>query len=510
MKNLLDKSAKFNRIEFWAVITIYVFQVFFFISDAIENGYSDMHAPGKQFFDQANADFGFYRNYLIPSLIRFTLLFLLFLLLNFKLVPKLLRKESVGRNSFFIVLIFFLSVVLYAITNSYTKGYLFSTYPTTGDAYTFLFQNSFLYVTWLFLAFVCYSAIKYSGIYLLSNSEEIESKYGFLNKETLVAIVIWMFSTFLLVFGGAEEEIVAIWVTIVLSAISIYAWSHYSFIPKSLGKRRPFLGYMIKVLITMVLLFLLVSILLLMAVDDEDSALGLSFFNSIFQLFITAPISWVIFKRKMKGNEELYSLRRELGQTHANFDFLRSQINPHFLFNALNTIYGTAIQEKAERTSEGIEKLADMMRFMLQENMQEKIPLSREIDYLKNYIDLQKLRTDPNPNVKIQTTIEPPASNVQVSPMLLIPFVENAFKHGISLREPSHISITLEIKENTLYFDVYNSKHPRQENDPEENKNGIGLNNVKQRLQLVYANKHKLMIRETTKEFFVHLTMELI
>jgi LytS/YehU family sensor histidine kinase len=211
----------------------------------------------------------------------------------------------------------------------------------------------------------------------------------------------------------------------------------------------------------------------------------------------------------LRGNEEIYSLKKELGQSNANFDFLRSQINPHFLFNALNTIYGTAIQEKAERTSESVERLGDMMRFMLEENMQETIALSREIDYLNNYINLQKLRTDPNPDIKIEAEIEQQVNYIKIAPMLLIPFVENAFKHGISFREPSYISITLEVRNNTLYFDVCNSKHTKQENDPEQLKSGIGLNNVKQRLQLLYPDKHELVVRETKKDYFIHLTIQL-
>jgi LytS/YehU family sensor histidine kinase len=211
----------------------------------------------------------------------------------------------------------------------------------------------------------------------------------------------------------------------------------------------------------------------------------------------------------VQGKEDLYTLKKELGQSHANLDFLRSQINPHFLFNALNTIYGTAIQEKAERTCEAVERLGEMMRFMLQENLQEKISLTREIEYINHYISLQKLRTDQNPIVKIDACIEPQETHAQISPMLLIPFVENAFKHGISLREPSHIRVSLDMKDKKLYFDVNNSKHTRPDNDPEKNKSGIGLSNVKQRLQLLYPGKHELIIRETGKDFFVHLTIEL-
>jgi two-component system LytT family sensor kinase len=200
---------------------------------------------------------------------------------------------------------------------------------------------------------------------------------------------------------------------------------------------------------------------------------------------------------------------QQLKRSSASVDFLRSQINPHFLFNALNTLYGTAIQENADRTSEGIQKLGDMMRFMLQENMQDKISLTREIDYLNNYIALQRLRTDANPIVQINTQIQESETYFQIAPMLLIPFVENAFKHGISFREPSHIKVSLEIKQGKLYFDVYNSKHPRPDNDPEKDKSGIGLENVKQRLQLSYPGKHELVIHDTPKEFFVHLTIQL-
>jgi LytS/YehU family sensor histidine kinase len=248
---------------------------------------------------------------------------------------------------------------------------------------------------------------------------------------------------------------------------------------------------------------------LLLTEDGEHFAVPFTFINAFFHLLITAPLSWFVYKYQLKGNEEVQHLKKELGHSAASFDFLRSQINPHFLFNALNTIYGTALEEGAERTSEGVEKLGDMMRFMLQENMQEKIALIREIDYLENYISLQKLRTDTNPVIKIVTAIERPVIPVQIAPMLLIPFVENAFKHGISLRESSHINVTLELKERTLYFDVYNSKHQRSENDPEQDKSGIGLNNVKQRLQLLYPARHELVIRETAKDFFVHLTIQL-
>ncbi|MCW5910853.1 MAG: histidine kinase [Cyclobacteriaceae bacterium] len=288
---------------------------------------------------------------------------------------------------------------------------------------------------------------------------------------------------------------------------------HVSFrwlFPKALTYRFPFLFYTFCIFVYCFAIFFTQAIILSMYIEQEDFFIGLGGITVFTLFFILAPVQWFIFKRFARNNEELFVLKKELGQTEANVDMLRSQINPHFLFNALNTLYGLAIHEKAERTSEAIEKLGSMMRFMLQENVQEKISLVRDIEYLNNYIALQRLRTDINPNIKIQITIHQEVSPaVQIAPMLLIPFIENAFKHGISLREESHIRVSLELKQSTLYFDVFNTKHVRSENDPEKNSNGIGLVNVKQRLHLVYPGRHELVIRETAHDYFVHLVINL-
>ena len=216
-----------------------------------------------------------------------------------------------------------------------------------------------------------------------------------------------------------------------------------------------------------------------------------------------------IYKSRFAREKELMELKTELGTSTANLDFLKSQINPHFLFNALNTLYGTAIQEDASRTGEGIQRLGDMMRFMLEENIQDKIPLNREIEYIKNYISLQKLRTDSSSSVSIITDIDEQVNTLSITPMLLIPFIENAFKHGVSFREPSHIKVSLKLEVNNLYFDVYNSIHRLKFNDPENNYKGIGLQNVKSRLEHHYPERHELIIRENLQEYFIHLTIQL-
>jgi two-component system, LytTR family, sensor kinase len=325
----------------------------------------------------------------------------------------------------------------------------------------------------------------------------------------IAAFVTWVAMIFLLIAGEAERDVIIMTGVLPGSSIVFYSLSIHRLIPRSQGRRHYFFSYMLKVLLWTAITFFPIAGIVFLFILEGDTSFGYSFLNSFFQLFITAPATWLIFKRKQNRNEEVTLLQKELKQSTASIDFLRSQINPHFLFNALNTLYGTAIQENAERTGEGIQKLGDMMRFMLQENIREKISLSREIDYLQNYISLQKLRTDPSPGVQIQTEIRDSENPFRIAPMLLIPFVENAFKHGISLRETSEIKISLEIKNNTLYFDVSNSKHTRPQNDPEKDKSGIGLENVKQRLKLLYPGRHELIIHETPKDFFVHLTIQL-
>lgn len=322
------------------------------------------------------------------------------------------------------------------------------------------------------------------------------------------AVILWILCLINLPIDSFDEEfMITVFGIIIPYGIFLYRYSIKTVIPKSYEKKRPFWSYIGKIFLILILSTIPVLLLsLLLTGGDGELVVGL--LNVPVHLFATVPFAWWIYKHRMKGTE-ITHLKKELGQTSANFDFLRSQINPHFLFNALNTIYGTAIQEKAERTSEGIEKLGDMMRFMLQENMQERIPLSREVEYLRNYISLQRLRTESSDTVKIQTEIQEQTENIQIAPMLLIPFVENAFKHGISFREPSPLNITLEVKDNILHFDVYNNKHSKKENDPEKDKSGIGLVNVRQRLQLQYPDKHDLFIRETSREFFIHLTVTL-
>jgi two-component system LytT family sensor kinase len=226
------------------------------------------------------------------------------------------------------------------------------------------------------------------------------------------------------------------------------------------------------------------------------------------QLLVITPVTWLVYQQKKDKILALVGAQKALVKSTADLQFLRSQINPHFLFNVLNTLYGTALQEKADRTATGIQQLGDMMRFMLHENNLDRIDMNREIDYLNNYIALQKLRTQSSPEIIIEDNISEQNCHHKIAPMLLIPFVENAFKHGISLTEKSWIKINLTCNEKEIIFSVRNSMHSRQQDDPEKEKSGIGFRNVLQRLKLIYPGKHTITANGDGEEFFVQLSIQ--
>jgi two-component system, LytTR family, sensor kinase len=229
----------------------------------------------------------------------------------------------------------------------------------------------------------------------------------------------------------------------------------------------------------------------------------------LFLYLLPSSVGFISAYLRRHFFRETQKLQTQVLQKSTELDTLRSQVNPHFLFNALNTLYSVALQERSEKTADGIQKLGDMMRFMLDENNQERIPLSKEIGYLHNFLNLQRMRLDEGHEIEIRVNIQEPDQERYLAPMLLNPFVENAFKHGISLRQPSWIYITLTLDATKLYFKVHNSLHQKTGNDPEEKHAGIGLENVRKRLDLLYPNRHSLDIQATERDYFVSLILEL-
>ncbi|MHA4893195.1 sensor histidine kinase [Pedobacter sp. PWIIR3] len=379
--------------------------------------------------------------------------------------------------------------------------------PSTAVILICLFINVCFVTRLINEYFAILIALKMLIIYF--NSSKISKKANIMQE----AILLFGFSIFLnasVAILNADYKLNVFFTTIAPLAILHYLYSTHVLMPTLISKRRPVLKFIGYTIFITGLSFLAMLVIQLAIYGNVSTYEFIYPFNLPFQLLVVPICAWNFYKsRNKKDIEEIKSLKTELGKSDANLNFLKSQINPHFLFNALNTLYGTALQENAERTGEGIQRLGDMMRFMLEENLEDRIFLSRDMDYLKNYIDLQKLRTATTNNIHIETQLEEPLNKYLIAPMVLLPFVENAFKHGISLNSPSHIKITLQTKGTKLFFDVNNSIHIKSENDPERLQSGIGLKNVEQRLSLQYPDKHELIIRENAKEFFVHLTIEL-
>jgi two-component system LytT family sensor kinase len=231
------------------------------------------------------------------------------------------------------------------------------------------------------------------------------------------------------------------------------------------------------------------------------------FISWAIQLFVVTPLSWLLYQQQKDRILGWIMAERGLVKSKADLQLLRSQLNPHFLFNALNTLYGSALMNGARPTAEGIQKLGDMMRFMLHDNQQDFISMHTEIEYLKNYISLQKLRIESSEDMYIHDDINELHCNHKIAPMLLIPFVENAFKHGFHISRPSWVDIKLECDDKNIFFQVRNSVHPEEEGNPERERSGIGLENVRKRLELLYDKRYQLRYGAKEKEFVVSLNI---
>jgi two-component sensor histidine kinase len=185
----------------------------------------------------------------------------------------------------------------------------------------------------------------------------------------------------------------------------------------------------------------------------------------------------------------------------AELSFLKAQINPHFLFNTLNNIYALA-SAQSEHTAAAVMKLSSIMRYVLTEARNDLVPLEKEIQFTSHYIELQKMRLTDKTIVDFSVRGEPLGH--QIAPLLLLPFVENAFKYGISTRETSPINILLEIQKDSLNFKICNQKHLNTLLRVSDN-TGIGISNTKRRLDLFYEDRYSLEIDDKPNEFSVHL-----
>jgi len=221
-------------------------------------------------------------------------------------------------------------------------------------------------------------------------------------------------------------------------------------------------------------------------------------FSNLFFLFLSTVLKFTVdwfLNERIQRDLENQRLSAELA-------FLKSQINPHFLFNSLNSIYSLAYQ-RSETTPEAILKLSEIMRYMLYECNDNKVDLVKELQYLQNYIDLQKIRFGSK--AYIDYKVDGEVQNQQIVPLLLIAFIENAFKHGVASNPLTPIRLLIDVDEAHLHFYIQNNKHTNNRDEV----GGIGLNNVKRRLDLLYPRKYNLDIHDETDTYTVELSLVL-
>lgn len=233
----------------------------------------------------------------------------------------------------------------------------------------------------------------------------------------------------------------------------------------------------------------------------------LPLFNHIFPALWTFIIVGIgkFMSDAIQNQIKLEDLQKQ--RLESELAALRSQINPHFLFNALNTIYGMSRRADPE-TPEAVLKLSDILRHNLYECDEPEISLEQEIYLLKQYIDLSRLRVYDKDSIQFETDAMPEGQ--KIAPLLLIPFVENAIKHGLGNNaRNAWMHVKLALHGNTLHFNCSNSNKRKQPDILNGRSKGIGLNNVKRRLELLYPQKHKLTITASDDVYSVSLQIEL-
>ncbi len=196
----------------------------------------------------------------------------------------------------------------------------------------------------------------------------------------------------------------------------------------------------------------------------------------------------------------------ESKQFETELNSLKAQVNPHFFFNTFNYLYGTALLEKAEKTAEGIEMMSSMMRYTLTGMQKSYVPLAEELEFLETYITLQRLRIPLSDKIQLDFNISKESESLLIAPLLLIPFVENAFKYGLSVQQPCRIMIHVLIKDNTLEF-ISENTIISSESISEGTNNGIYL--TKKRLQLLYQGRHRLECAAHGNMYKVNLKINL-
>ncbi len=220
--------------------------------------------------------------------------------------------------------------------------------------------------------------------------------------------------------------------------------------------------------------------------------------NFTFIMLLTTGIKFI-----KKGIVNQYQIRElKAKQLETEFSLLKAQVNPHFLFNTLNNMYALSLK-KADKLSDMLLELSDLMRYQLESSKKTKVNLDDEINYLENYVNLERIRVQKF--CKIEFNVSGSITGKQIAPLLFIPFIENAFKYGMSAVKENYINILFKVTETKIYFFIENNILGTKKSHPTT---GTGIDNVKKRLNILYPNKYLLNINEQNNIFSVKLNIE--
>jgi len=285
--------------------------------------------------------------------------------------------------------------------------------------------------------------------------------------------------------------------------------TNYLLIPSFLYKKR--YGLFILLFLLMILVSSVTKMYIVGQLTHDPTKFTLSgdlkgriYDNVIPHFFLViAGASFKLMFDQLNLQKRMAELAKD--KAEAELNFLKSQINPHFLFNSLNSVY-FLIDKNNPDARQALHKFSDMLRYQLYEANGEKIPIEKEIDYLQDYVHLQQLRKDEN--YKVQFNCARDVRDFSIEPLLLIPFVENAFKH-ISHKANGSNFVKLDMARSNGYFEFVVENSCEKGVYTTEQHGGIGMNNVKRRLELLYPGTHQLTIDEATDTFKINLKLKI-
>lgn len=241
--------------------------------------------------------------------------------------------------------------------------------------------------------------------------------------------------------------------------------------------------------------------------DSPEPFFSVMITNAVVHLLYSSlALGYGFTRRWVVSEKKKQELVRE--KLTAELNFLKTQLNPHFLFNVLNMAYSSANSKGDDQTADIIEKLSVLMRYMIYDSNVDKIEVEKEIDFIRNYINLQKMRFSADLPVKVNFSVNGHYTGYRIAPLILIPFIENAFKYGVKLEQQSEILLKMNFQNGVMEFITSNSVFKNGQVVDIKN-SGIGIENTQKRLSILYPHNHKLCIEDNGRKFTVKLHLNL-